>query len=79
MDSCATRATSTATFHWIRKAYERVEGIDPPEAFVTSETDVDGDRRCPAPKGAWSTKRFVDPTDLRHDMHVNIVTFQPGA
>ena len=25
------------------------------------------------------TTRFVDPADLRHDMHVNIVTFQPGA
>src|SRR5699024_10859078 len=29
--------------------------------------------------GAWSTQRFVDPADLRHDMHVNIVTLQPGA
>src|SRR5699024_8230173 len=29
--------------------------------------------------GAWATKRFADPADLRHDMHVNIVTLQPGA
>ena len=27
----------------------------------------------------WGTTRFVDPDDLRHDMHVNIVTFQPGG
>ena len=33
-----------ARFHWIRKAYERVEGIDVPPAFVTSETDVAGRR-----------------------------------
>ena len=27
----------------------------------------------------WGTTRFVDPTDVRYDMHVNIVTFQPGG
>ncbi|VVE33053.1 (S)-ureidoglycine aminohydrolase [Pandoraea horticolens] len=26
-----------------------------------------------------STARFVDIQDMRHDMHVNIVTFQPGG
>ena len=30
-----------AHFHWIRKAYERVEGLDVPEAFVTNERDVE--------------------------------------
>jgi (S)-ureidoglycine aminohydrolase len=29
-----------ARFHWIRKAYERVDGIEPPEPFVANETDV---------------------------------------
>ena len=29
--------------------------------------------------GVWSTTRFVDIDDLRHDMHVNIVNFQPGG
>ena len=33
----------------------------------------------PDTDGAWVTTRFVDPADLRHDMHVNIVTFRPGA
>ena len=27
----------------------------------------------------WTTTRFVEPEDLRHDMHINIVTFQPGG
>ena len=35
--------------------------------------------RCRAPKASGQTTRFVDPEDVRHDMHVNIVTFQPGA
>ncbi len=26
-----------ARFHWIRKAYQRVDGIEPPEAFVTKD------------------------------------------
>ena len=67
-----------ARFHWIRKAYQRVEGIDVPDAFVTNEVDVPGGE-MPGTNGAWKTQRFVDPDDVRHDMHVNIVTFEPGG
>ena len=67
-----------ATFHWVRKAYQRVDGIDVPEAFVTNESDVEGGE-MPDTDGAWTTQRFVDPMDVRHDMHVNIVNFQPGG
>lgn len=65
-------------FHWIRKAYEHVEGIEVPEAFVTNENDI-APTPMPETGGVWATTRFVDPTDLRHDMHVTIVTFQPGG
>ncbi|MEC9483865.1 MAG: bifunctional allantoicase/(S)-ureidoglycine aminohydrolase [Halomonas sp.] len=65
-------------FHWIRKAYEFVEGIDVPEAFVTNENDI-APTPMPDTEGVWATTRFVDPADLRHDMHVTIVTFQPGG
>jgi (S)-ureidoglycine aminohydrolase len=68
----------TAHFHWIRKAYEKVEGLDTPEAFVTNERDIQG-IPMPGTDGKWRTTRFADPADLRHDMHVNIVTFEPGA
>lgn len=66
-----------ATFHWIRKAYERVDGVAVPQAFVTHESDVPVQ---PMPgTDAWGTQRFVDPDDVRHDMHVNIVGFAPGG
>lgn len=69
---------AAARFHWVRKAYEAVEGINMPEAFVVNEQDI-----APTPMaktdGKWATTRFVDPTDMRHDMHVTIVTFEPGA
>ncbi|WP_417671840.1 bifunctional allantoicase/(S)-ureidoglycine aminohydrolase [Roseibium sp.] len=65
-------------FHWIRKAYEKVEGLDTPPAFVTNERDVTP-TAMPGTEGKWATTRFVDPSDLRHDMHVTIVTFEPGA
>ncbi|MCW2832533.1 MAG: Ureidoglycine aminohydrolase [Nocardioides sp.] len=71
-------SAETATFHWIRKAYEHVDGIDVPEAFVTQETEVRAEP-MPGTDGAWSTQRFVDPLDARHDMHVNIVNFEPGG
>ena len=70
--------TRDATFHWIRKAYESVEGIDEPSAFVTHERDVTVGP-MPGTDGAWGTQRFVDPDDVRHDMHVNIVSFEPGG
>jgi (S)-ureidoglycine aminohydrolase len=72
------RSEATATFHWIRKAYQRVEGLDVPLPFVTREQDVTP-IEMPGTDGAWTTTRFVDIADLRHDMHVNIVTFQPGG
>ena len=68
---------STATFHWIRKAYDEVAGVEVPEPFVTHEDDVAAE---PMPgTDAWATQRFVDPLDVRHDLHVNIVSFQPGG
>jgi (S)-ureidoglycine aminohydrolase len=72
------RGAETVSFHWLRKAYEPVEGIDLPEAFVVNEADVEP---VPMPEtdGAWTTTRFVEQSDLRHDMHVNIVNFQPGG
>jgi (S)-ureidoglycine aminohydrolase len=69
---------ATTTFHWIRKAYERVEGIEVPEAFVTNEAEVPLNP-MPDTDGAWSTQRFVGIDDVRHDMQVNIVTFEPGG
>jgi len=67
-----------ARFHWIRKAYEPVDGVETPAAFVTNERDV-APIPMPDTDGRWVTTRFVDVADMRHDMHVNIVTFQPGA
>ncbi len=66
------------TFHLIRKSYNRIDGIDVPIAFVTNEADVQG-IPMPGTNGAWQTQRFADPDDIRHDMHVNIVTFEPGG
>jgi (S)-ureidoglycine aminohydrolase len=74
----ANRGEQSATFHWVRKRYVAVDGIDRPEAFFTSDAAV-APTPMPGTDGRWATTRFVDPGDLRHDMHVNIVTFQPGA
>ncbi len=67
-----------ARFHWIRKLWEPADGISPPEAFVTSDAARDP-VPMPGTEGRWATTRFVDPDDARHDMHVNIVTFEPGG
>ena len=71
-------AAGPASFHWIRKAYEVVDGIAAPDPFVTHESDVEG-AEMPGTDGRWTTQRFVDPSDVRHDMHVTIVSFEPGG
>ncbi|WP_148861424.1 bifunctional allantoicase/(S)-ureidoglycine aminohydrolase [Marinobacter fonticola] len=69
---------TTVRFHWIRKAYEWVDGIEAPQPFVTNDNDVTP-MEMPETEGRWTTTRFADPQDIRHDMHVNIVNFQPGG
>jgi (S)-ureidoglycine aminohydrolase len=69
---------TTARFHWIRKAYEYVDGLAAPDPLFLNDAEV---KPTPMPEtaGRWATTRFVDPADLRHDMHVTIVTLAPGA
>ncbi len=66
-----------AGFHWFRKSYQYVKGLDEPDVIVLQESDVEP-YVMPDSNG-WSTKRFVDKTDLRHDMHITIVSFEPGS
>lgn len=72
------RTDSRVCFQWIRKKYEYVDGIPAPKSFVTSDADV-APQTMPDCQGVWATTRFVDSSDLSHDMQVNIVTLQPGA
>ncbi|MCR9126888.1 MAG: bifunctional allantoicase/(S)-ureidoglycine aminohydrolase [Rhodobacteraceae bacterium] len=69
---------ASCRFHWVRKRWQGADGIVPPQAFVTSDHEV-APVAMPDCGGVWATTRFVDPADVRHDMHVNIVTFQPGG
>jgi len=65
-------------FHWVRKAFKVVEGLEAPPAIFTHEDECVMDP-MPDTEGRWATTRFIDPSDVRYDMHLNIVTFEPGA
>jgi (S)-ureidoglycine aminohydrolase len=67
-----------ARFHWIRKRYEPVEGIAPPDVIIANDNDTSPEV-MPETDGRWSTTRFVHWSDMRHDMHVTIVNMEPGA
>lgn len=67
-----------ATFHWIRKAYQAADGVALPQPFITHDDNATV-IEMPETDGKWSTSRFVEPEDLRHDMHVNIVNFLPDG
>jgi (S)-ureidoglycine aminohydrolase len=64
-------------FHWVRKRYVAVPGLPTPDPILTSDTQVPIDWMDSTEN--WGTTRFADPNDLRHDMHVNIVTLEPGG
>ena len=76
--SFRNRGHEAVKFHWIRKAYDAVAGLEAPQALVTNENQI-APTQMPGTSGRWATTRFVDPSDLRHDMHVTIVTLEPGA
>ncbi|PIT06479.1 hypothetical protein TSA1_33900 [Bradyrhizobium nitroreducens] len=76
--SLHNRGSGPAQVHWIRKLYQRVPGLAEPEVIVTNADSVEP-VSMPGTEGRWATTRFIDPADMRHDMHVNIVTFEPGA
>ncbi len=74
----ANTGNEPVRFHWIRKSFEPVEGLDAPDPLVLNEKDIKPNA-MPDTDGKWATTRFVDPEDLRHDMHVTVVTIQPGG
>lgn len=74
----ANNSDARTVFHWIRKRYHSLDGIAAPDALVTSD-DAVAPTMMPDCNNLWATTRFVDPFDMRHDMHVNIVTFQSGG
>ena len=65
-------------FHWWRKRWQPAAGTSRPDPIIAREQDI-APAMMPGTNGAWGTTRFMDPADLRHDMHVTVVTFQPGA
>lgn len=68
---------SLLRFHWIRKRWTPAAGLNVPDPVISSDAEKAIDWMVNT--DAWGTTRFVDPTDVRHDMHVNIVTFRPGG
>lgn len=76
--SVRNAGSEPASFHWIRKRFQAVDGLAPPDPVVLNEQDLEP-VAMPDTDGAWATTRMIDPADIRYDMHVNIVTFAPGA
>jgi (S)-ureidoglycine aminohydrolase len=76
--SVRNRTDDNATVQWIRKAYCPVRDRSTPVSFTTHTAAVAAEPMANA-DGRWRTQRLIDPDDIAHDMHVNLVTFDPGA
>jgi len=70
--------TAAARFNWIRKIWQPLEGLEKPPFMSVNERDITP-TAMPDTGGRWATTRFVDVNDMRHDMHITVVTFQPGG
>ncbi len=73
----ANAGSELAKFQWIRKAYEPLAGHTP-KPVVGNEQDIEPGS-MPGTENKWRTTRMLDPKDLAFDMHINVVTFEPGA
>ena len=76
--SLKNAAPGVSSFHWWRKRWQPAPGIDRPDPIIAQEQDI-APAAMPDTQGTWATTRFMDPADLRHDMHITIVTLQPGG
>ncbi|WP_102158581.1 bifunctional allantoicase/(S)-ureidoglycine aminohydrolase [Zhihengliuella halotolerans] len=75
--SAANNGVDPTQFQWLRKRYVPLAG-HAPRVVVGNERDIEPSP-MPDTDGAWRTTRMLDPEDLAFDMHVNVVTFEPGA
>jgi (S)-ureidoglycine aminohydrolase len=73
----ANTGAELAKFQWIRKKYEPLPGHTP-QALVGNEQDI-VPGAMPGTDNKWRTTRMLPTDDMAYDMHVNIVTFEPGA
>ena len=76
--SLRNNGSEAAGFHWVRKLWQQIEGVERPPVVVSTDATAAGSSMA-GTDGVWSTKRFLDPEDMRFDFHVNIVTFLPGG
>ncbi|MEM7710582.1 MAG: bifunctional allantoicase/(S)-ureidoglycine aminohydrolase [Pseudomonadota bacterium] len=74
----ALASEAGARLHWIRKRWIPAPGATASVSFVTHEDEATT-TAMPDTDGRWTTTRFVDPADMAHDCHVNLVTFEPGG
>ncbi|MHA7179316.1 bifunctional allantoicase/(S)-ureidoglycine aminohydrolase [Arthrobacter sp. MDB2-24] len=75
--SAANEGTQLAKFQWIRKRYEPLEGHTA-KAVTGNEQDLTPGA-MPDTNNKWRTTRMLPVDDLAYDMHINVVTFEPGA
>lgn len=75
--SVANYQDELVKFQWIRKAYQPLAGHIP-KAVVGNERDIEPGA-MPGTDNKWRTTRMLPTDDMAYDMHINVVTFEPGA
>ncbi|WP_159803017.1 bifunctional allantoicase/(S)-ureidoglycine aminohydrolase [Arthrobacter zhaoguopingii] len=75
--SAGNTGAGNAVFQWIRKRHQPLPG-HVPAVVVGNEQDIEPDA-MPGTDNRWRTTRMLPVDDPAYDLHVNVVTFEPGA
>ena len=72
---CATATSDPPPFTGSARPTSASRESMRPSPVIANEREIEP-VAMPDTDGAWATTLFVDPADLRHDMHVTIVTLR---
>jgi (S)-ureidoglycine aminohydrolase len=72
--SFVNKTQAQARLVWIRRPYEKVEGIDVPAEIIRHQSEVSAD-----PTDTYLEQHLTPYEDIAFDMGINLQTFDPGV
>jgi (S)-ureidoglycine aminohydrolase len=70
----SNKSSALARMVWIRRRYEKVEGVEVPQAIIAHESDVTA-----YPTDTYMEQHLTPYEDLAFDMGINLQVFDPGV
>jgi (S)-ureidoglycine aminohydrolase len=66
--------SKTSRVLWLRRPYQEIEGVSPPEAIISQEQEVEA-----LPEDTYLEQHLIPYENVAFDMGVNLLNFEPGV